>query len=95
MSRFAYLEPRCVQTGEVPNPLQLSNPQPAPNRERLRHLLIGSPDGVRSTIHSLHILNYADQANWSRMISIPGSGILITPEHGEVMSYLLRYRQLD
>ena len=95
MLRFTHPEPRCVQTGGVPNLLHLPDPQPTPNREQLRHLVIGSPDGVRSAIHSLHVLNYADQALWSRIIAVPQSGIVITPEQGAAFSYLLRYRQLD
>ena len=87
MLRFTHPEPRCVQTGGVPNLLHRPDPQPTLNalshRERLRHLVIGSPDGVRSAIHSLHRLNYADQAIWSRVIAVPASGIVITPEQGE------------
>ena len=61
----------------------------------MRHLIIGSPDGVRSAVHTLHVLNYAEQSRWSQLIAIPASGIVITPEQGEVFSYLLRYRQLS
>jgi hypothetical protein len=68
---------------------------PQPGRERLRHLVIGSPKGVRATINLLHVLKYADQATWSQLVTIPPSGILITPAQGEVFSYLLRYRQLS
>ncbi|NJL86566.1 MAG: hypothetical protein HC886_12255 [Leptolyngbyaceae cyanobacterium SM1_1_3] len=68
----------------------MSHPQ---GRERLRHLIMGSPDGVRSTINTLHALNYAEQGLWSNFITIPASGILLTPAQGEVFSYLLRYRQ--
>ncbi len=77
------------------NPLHHVNPIHQPGRERLRHLVIGSPDGVRSTIHTLHVLNYAEQITWSQLIAIPESGILITPEQGEVFSYLIRHRQLS
>jgi hypothetical protein len=56
---------------------------------------MGSPDGVRSTIHTLHVLHYAKQGTWSRLLQIPESGIVLTPEQGEVFSYLLRYRQRD
>jgi hypothetical protein len=55
---------------------------------------MGSPDGVRSTIHTLHVLHYAEQGTWSRLLKIPASGILIMPEQGEVLSYLLRDRQI-
>ena len=77
------------------NPALLATPQAQPGREQLRHLIIGSPDGVRSAVHTLHLLNYADQSLWSSAIAIPASGIVITPEQGEVFRYLLRYRQLS
>ena len=86
-------DPRFLhETGDL-SPLHLANP--SPRRERLRHLVIGSPDGVRSTIHTLHVLNYAEQMTWSQLIAIPESGILITPEQGEAFSYLIRHRQLS
>jgi hypothetical protein len=72
-----------------------SNAEAQPGRERLRHLVIGSPEGVRGAINHLHLLRYAEQREWSRLVTIPESGILITPEQGEVFSYLLRYRQLS
>ncbi len=75
------------------SPLHLVNPSPRP--ERLRHLVIGSPERVRSAIHTLHVLNYAEQATWSQLVTIPPSGILITPEQGEVFSLLRRDRQID
>jgi hypothetical protein len=74
------------------DPLRLANPNPRP--ERLRHLVIGSPEGVQGAINHLHLLNYAERLEWSRLFTIPDSGILITPEQGEVFSYLLRHRQL-
>jgi hypothetical protein len=77
--------------------VQLLTLQPLPPTavERLRHLIMGSPDGVRSTIHTLHVRQYAEQDTWSRLLQIPESGIVLTPEQGEVFSYLLRYRQRD
>ncbi|PSN13007.1 hypothetical protein C7293_17745 [filamentous cyanobacterium CCT1] len=61
----------------------------------MRHLVIGSPEGVRGAINHLHLLQYAEQQEWSQLIAIPPSGILITPEQGEVFSLLRRDRQLD
>ncbi|HEY9880452.1 MAG TPA: hypothetical protein V6D29_18485 [Leptolyngbyaceae cyanobacterium] len=84
-----------AQRGETTNPFQLANPQAQPGREQLRHLIIGSPQGVQGAINHLHVLKYAEQLQWSRLFTIPAGGILITPEQGEVFSYLLRYRQLD
>ncbi|MFQ4140493.1 hypothetical protein PGN35_029675 [Nodosilinea sp. PGN35] len=77
------------------NPLQLASPIAQPGRERLRHLVVGSPEGVRSTINLLHVLTYAEQATWSQLVTIPPSGILITPEQGEVFSLLRRDRQVN
>lgn len=77
---------------EAIEPLRLAQPVAPPERESLRHLIIGSPDGVRSAIHMLHVLRYAEQATWSQLLAIPESGILITPEQGQVMSYLIRQR---
>ncbi|MBD1873804.1 hypothetical protein H6F75_09940 [Nodosilinea sp. FACHB-131] len=91
-----FINPRegRFESASPANALQLANPTAQPGRERLRHLVIGSPEGVRSTIHTLHVLTYAEQATWSQLLTIPASGILITPDQGEVFSYLLRYRQL-
>ena len=54
-----------------------------PGREPLRHLLIGSPRGVTSTIHNLHRLGYAEVGVWSPLLP--------TPNPGEVMSIMTRY----
>ena len=87
---FVQPEPRLFQKAGVPKPVLLANPQAQPGRERLLHLVIGSPEGVRSVIHTLHVLQYAEQATWSQAIAIPESGVLITPEQGEVFSLLRR-----
>ncbi|HEY9877123.1 MAG TPA: hypothetical protein V6D29_01645 [Leptolyngbyaceae cyanobacterium] len=81
--------------GKAIHPLLLTNPTAQPGREPLRHLIMGSPEGVRGAINHLHMLKYAEQLQWSKLFTIPASGILITPEQGEVFSYLVRYRQLD
>ncbi|MDB9525479.1 hypothetical protein PN498_05730 [Oscillatoria sp. CS-180] len=78
---------------ETPPPLLLAHPELPPERDRLRHLLIGSPRGVQSVIHRLHVLGYAEQAAWSPLLTIPKSGLLITPEQGEVLSLLRRDQQ--
>ena len=49
----------------VLNPLNLANSVAQPGRERLRHLVLGSPEGVRAMINLLHVLTYAEQATWS------------------------------
>lgn len=75
------------------DPLRLANPSPRP--ERLRHLVIGTTEGVRGAINYLHLLRYAEQREWSQFVTIPPSGILITPEQGEVFSLLRRDRLVD
>ncbi len=88
---FVRPEARFLDEARRLEPVRLATPTPQPGREQLRHLLIGSPEGVRSAIHSLHHLSYADQATWSRAITIPPAGIVITPAQGEVMRYLVRH----
>ncbi|NJL85057.1 MAG: hypothetical protein HC886_02305 [Leptolyngbyaceae cyanobacterium SM1_1_3] len=83
----------AADPGSADSPLRLANPKPPAGRERLRHLIMGSPDGVRSTINTLYMLNYADQGLWSEFVDIPASGIWLTPAQGEVFSYLLRYHR--
>jgi hypothetical protein len=78
--------------GEVTSPLLIASPRSQPQREPLRHILLGSPDGVRQAIHRLHVLDYVEQRQWSQLIAVPESGLVMTPEQGEVMSYLIRYR---
>ncbi|WP_017655701.1 hypothetical protein [Fortiea contorta] len=53
-----------------------------PNRERIKHILIGSPKAVRSTIHYLQIIGYASVGDWSPLLP--------TENSGEVMSILIR-----
>ncbi|NEP17908.1 MAG: hypothetical protein F6J97_13555 [Leptolyngbya sp. SIO4C1] len=56
----------------------------------LRHILLGSPERVRQTIHQLHNLRYVEALQWSRIQAIPNNQIVITPNAGEVMSILVR-----
>ncbi|MCC3408937.1 MAG: hypothetical protein JGK17_25855 [Microcoleus sp. PH2017_10_PVI_O_A] len=74
----------------------------ADNRESIRHIIIGSPLGVRRTIYQLHALRYAEVALWthplaqpSERIAIPDNRIVITPEQGEIMSLLVKLIRLD
>lgn len=59
--------------------------------EPLRHILLGSPAGIRQTIHLLHNLRYVETAQWSPLVAIPNNQLIITPRQGEVMSLLLRH----
>jgi DNA topoisomerase IA len=56
-----------------------------PIREQLKHLLIGSPKGIRSTIQNLQVRGYAETTQWSPLRP--------TEKPGEVMSVLIRYIQ--
>ena len=87
-------DPRVLEELGGLNPLCLATPNSQPGRERLRHLVIGSPEGVRGAINYLHLLHYAEQREWSQLVTIPESGIVITPEQGEVFSLLMRDRQV-
>lgn len=53
------------------------------DRESLKILVIGSRQGVTSTIQTLHRLRFAEVREWSPLL--PG------PNPGEVMSILTRY----
>lgn len=61
----------------------ISTPLPSPDEpDRLRVLLIGPRQGVISTIHTLHVLGFAESGNWSPLL--PG------PQPGTVISILTR-----
>ncbi|WP_152590862.1 hypothetical protein [Nostoc sphaeroides] len=51
-------------------------------RERIKHLLIGSPKAVTSTIHYLQVIGYASAGDWSPLQP--------TDNPDEVMSILIR-----
>ncbi|WP_397331841.1 hypothetical protein [Nostoc sp. FACHB-280] len=59
-----------------------SNQQPLPNREPIKHLLIGSPKAVTSTIHYLQAIGYSEVGDWSPLIP--------TDKPDQVMSILIR-----
>ncbi|MEA5515641.1 hypothetical protein [Nodularia sp. UHCC 0506] len=61
----------------LPSPENLS-----PKREPIKHLLIGSPQVVNSTIHYLQVIGYANTGDWSPLLP--------TAKPGEVMSILIR-----
>ena len=62
--------------------LSETNAQTIPCREPLRHLLIGTPKAVISTIHYLKVVGYAEVSDWSRPQP--------TTNPGEVISILDR-----
>jgi hypothetical protein len=61
------------------------------DREPIRHLLIGSPEIVRLTIHQLHNLRYAEAGLWSPAIALSGDQLTLTLNPNEVMRVLVRY----
>ena len=75
-------------------PILLSAPNPRPGRELLRHIVLGSREGVDEAVKRLHLLRYAEQFEWSREIEVPETGILITPNQGEVLRCLVRWRAI-
>jgi hypothetical protein len=62
--------------------LDLSDQKRSPKREPIKHLLIGSPKAVTSTIHLLQVLGYANVGDWSTLLP--------TGNPDEVMSILSR-----
>ncbi|QSJ16710.1 hypothetical protein JYQ62_34365 [Nostoc sp. UHCC 0702] len=62
--------------------LKPSPEKPLRKREPIKHLLIGSPKAVTSTIHYLQMIGYANVGDWSQLIP--------TDNPDEVMSILIR-----
>ncbi|MEB3355973.1 MAG: hypothetical protein VKK04_04550 [Synechococcales bacterium] len=92
---MVYIPSFLASGGDTPqadSPVLLPTPQAAPDEEIVRHILLGSPAAVRRTIHLLHVLNYGEPGLWSRLITVPPGGIVLTPQQGETMSYLIRRR---
>jgi hypothetical protein len=56
---------------------------PIPERETIKHTLIGSSRAVMGTIRVLHQLGYAEVGDWSPLLPSP-------TKEGEVMSILVR-----
>jgi hypothetical protein len=55
-----------------------------PDRESLKLVAIGSPEGVNEMIHQLHVLNFREATTWSRFLP--------TPNPNEVMKINTHYR---
>ena len=81
-SYYIKSQTRSFLTGDdkpdAPIPDQTTSEQPS--FEPLKHLLIGSPKAVNSTIQHLHQLGYAQIDDWSPLLP--------TVNPGEVMSIL-------
>jgi len=70
-----------ADNANTPIPNQ-THSQASPEREPIKHTLIGSPKAVTSTIRVLHQLRYAEISDWSPLVP--------TGKTGEVMSILIR-----
>lgn len=55
-------------------------------RDRVRHILLGSPEIVKLIIHELFLLGYAEPGEWSKFQK--------TSTPGQVMSVLTKYRRI-
>jgi hypothetical protein len=55
--------------------------------EKVRLLVIGSPEGVMEVMHTLHALGYAEVNAWSPTVPIPNEPAF--------MSILTRHRRRD
>ncbi|BAZ53128.1 hypothetical protein JMG10_38350 [Nostoc ellipsosporum NOK] len=62
--------------------LNQSTEKPFPNREPVKHLLIGSEKAVTRTIHRLQLSGYASVGDWSPLVP--------TGNQDEVMNILIR-----
>jgi hypothetical protein len=71
-----------------------THPEPPPEQEPIRHLLIGSPAAVGLTIHQLHRLQYVEAGLWSPAIALVGEQLLLSLNPGEVMRVLVRYMRV-
>lgn len=80
------------QAQQLPQPELSALPTPQISEgEPIRHILLGSPGGVRQTIHLLHTLRYVENALWSPLVPIPNDQLIITPKQGDVMSILIKH----
>ncbi len=76
-------------------PTMLTTLDPGPSGEVVRHVIIGSPEALRETIHLLHLKRYVEPTRWSGPIEIGPNGVNIPHSHGQVLFYLTRLRSLD
>ena len=79
---------------QATEPITLETPKPSKGREPLRHILLGSEEGVDKAVKRMQVLGYAEQFLWSREIEVPETGMVITPNQGEVLRYMVRWREI-
>lgn len=70
-----------LQTADQPTP------DGAPPKEHIRHILLGSPNAIRQTIHLLHTLHYAETILWTPILTIE-EPLTISPAQSEAISLL-------
>lgn len=87
---FLEAEPSSLSV-PMPVPMLEPNEMARDDREPIRHLLIGSPEMVRLTIHQLHNLRYAEAGLWSPAIALSGNQLTLMLNPNEVMRVLVRY----
>lgn len=66
------------------------NAEQVREKEALRHILLGSPEAIRQTIHQLHVLNYVESLLWTPIVAV-NDNVVITPQQGAAMSLLVRF----
>ena len=79
---------------QTTEPIALDTPKPSQGREPLRHILLGSEEGVDTAVKRMQVLGYAEQFMWSREIKVPEKGLVITPNEGEVLRCLVWWRAI-
>ena len=92
---MTFLIPESPLTPEAAQ-LRLAEPPYQPDGEVVRHILIGSPAGIRETIHLMHINRYTvEQSLWTGPIAIGPDGVKLSRREGQVLAYLMRQRGLQ
>lgn len=78
MPTQAFLSSHVILQDE-PLPVKVNSPHLPEEPDHLRVLLIGPRQSVISTIHTLHVLGFAEPGNWSPLLrgSQPGTVISI------------------
>ncbi|HEY9877576.1 MAG TPA: hypothetical protein V6D29_03915 [Leptolyngbyaceae cyanobacterium] len=92
MPQTEYFQPSPLD--EAANPPACEHTPEQPRRRRVRLYLVGSETDTQGIIDRLHLLDFTERIEWSRVIAIPENGVVIRPDSGDVLRYLQRYRSL-
>ena len=65
----------------------LPDSQPAPGRERIKFMLVGSRRGIENVIHALYAKQFSEVQEWSRPMP--------TENPGEFVSIMVRMLRLE